>query len=59
MPQRFVRNLPSEITIAQLCKWPALLLTRAAAFRATLDPTLRSRDLSLPAASRLISLIRC
>lgn len=48
VPRRFLRKRLSAITLAQICEMPVLLLSKAAAFRATLEAALRSQNLSIP-----------
>lgn len=48
VPHRFLRTPLSTVTLTELCRMPILLLTKAAAFRATLDAALRSRGLTIP-----------
>lgn len=48
VPHRFLHTPLSAISLTDLCRMPVLLLTKAAAFRATLDAALRSRGLTIP-----------
>lgn len=48
VPDRLLKRRLSTITLARLCELPVLLLTKAAAFRATLDAALRSQGLTIP-----------